>query len=405
MYPRISDLINDLFGTDIILPAKTFGFFLAAAFIVAYLVLKSELVRREKLGHFRRHKVKVKLQGPTPIRDVVIQALLWGVVLYKIGYYFVDAAEFNNDTEGVLLSLKGFWLTGLLGVGIGGGLKYRDYLKHKDEEDKFEEVLAGPAHYIGTIVTMAFVAGILGSKLFAMLDPGSNFWRDPIADLLSFNGLSFYGGLICAGGLIIWFLQRKKFGLLNSMDAFAPCLIIAYAVGRIGCQMSGDGDWGIMNPDPQPEWLSFLPAWTWSFDYPHNVAYPLAGFKLDCAQGVCNEAVQIAGCTGEYCTKLATPVYPTPFYETMMGTLIFGLLWGLRKRLKFAGQIAGIYLFFNGLERFLVESIRVNEVHSILGMNLTQAEIIATVLMLSGIVLFAWSTRTKQAQLIEPADA
>jgi prolipoprotein diacylglyceryltransferase len=401
MYPRISDLINDLFGTDLILPAKTFGFFLAASFIVAYFVLKVELQRRERLGQFIRHKVKVKIQGPMKLREVIINAAVWGLVLYKIGYYFVAPDEFNSDTEGVLMSLKGFWLTGLLGLVIGGGLKYREYTKRKDLEEKYEEVLAGPSHYIGTIVTIAFVAGILGSKLFAMLDPGSNFWIDPMSELLSFNGLSFYGGLICAGFLILLYLRKKNFDLITSLDAFAPCLIIAYAVGRIGCQLAGDGDWGIMNTAPQPDWMAFLPEWTWSFTYPNNVSYPYPTPAVDCIQGVCNSAVAIPGCVGEYCTELGTPVFPTPFYETIMGGMIFGLLWFLRTRLKYAGQIAGIYLFCNGLERFLIESIRINDVHSILGIRLTQAEIIATILMLGGITLFVFVSRRKKPLKVE----
>jgi prolipoprotein diacylglyceryltransferase len=84
-----------------------------------------------------------------------------------------------------------------------------------------------------------------------------------------------------------------------------------------------------------------------------------------------------------------------------MGGMIFGLLWFLRTRLKYAGQIAGIYLFCNGLERFLIESIRINDVHSILGIRLTQAEIIATILMLGGITLFVFVSRRKKPLKVE----
>lgn len=380
MYPFLSDLFNDLLGTDIQLPMKTFGFFLALAFIAAFIALRAELKRREGLGQFTLRQERIKKQGPMHIRDVFIFGLVWGLVGYKLGLMITEPEFFNADTGGALLSLKGFWLTGLLGVLIAGGYKLREYNKRKDLEEQFIEIKAGPSHYLGIIVTIAFVAGVGGAKIAAMLEPGSNFWNDPIGDLLSFNGLSFYGGLILAGVLIIMYVRRKGFHLLTAVDAFAPALILAYAVGRIGCQLSGDGDWGLPNPDPQPEWLSFLPEWVWSFDYPHNVA---------------QDGVPIPGCEGPYCTHLDPPVYPTPIYETIMGLGIFGLLWGIRKRLPYAGMLASIYLFFNGLERFLIEKIRVNGDYSIFGIDTTQAELIAMILMLGGIALMVYSVKAK----------
>ena len=121
MYPRLSDLINDLLGTNILLPAKTFGFFLALSFVAAFLVLKRELARKERLGHFVLRKENELVEGPLPFTQVILHALVWGLVGYKLGYMFVDAAAFSKDTEGVLLSAKGFWLTGLLAAAGGGG--------------------------------------------------------------------------------------------------------------------------------------------------------------------------------------------------------------------------------------------------------------------------------------------
>lgn len=402
MYPRVSDLINDLFGTDMVLPAKTFGLFLALAFIAAFFVLNAELKRKEKAGHFRLRRERVRVQGPMHIREVILQGLLWGLVGYKLGYLFVDPELFNTDTQAALISLKGFWLTGLLGAGIAGGLRYRAYQQHKDLEERFEDVDAGPSFYVGTVVTIAFVAGILGAKLFAMIDPSSNFWRDPIGDLLSLNGLSFFGGLLAAGFLITRYLYLKGFGIVRAIDAFAPCLILAYAVGRIGCQLSGDGDWGIMNPDPQPDWLAWAPEWTWAFDYPHNVAFPRPNPQIDCIQGTCNTAVLIPGCTDEFCTRLQTPVFPTPFYETTIGLIIFSILMFLRKRLKYVGQLTGVYLFLIGMERFWIEKIRVNEVHTFLGIEFSQAEFIATMLMLSGIAIWIYAQRKQLPFVVQP---
>lgn len=381
MYPFLSDLINDLLGTNMALPMKTFGFFLALAFISAYLPLKSDLIRREKLGQFKLRRDKVRVAGPIALQDVIISALIWGLVGYKLGLMITEPDFFNENTEEALLSAKGFWLTGFLGLGIAGGLKYREYNAKKDVKEKFEEVDAGPSHYLGVIVTIAFVAGIAGSKLFAMFEPGSNFWSDPMGNLLSFNGLSFYGGLICAGALIIRYIYKKGFHILTAMDAFAPGLILSYAVGRIGCQLAGDGDWGLANTAPKPDWMSFLPDWMWSYSYPNNVAM---------------EGVKIPGCEGPFCYELDPAVWPTPFYETLMGIAIFAILWGLRKRLPFAGMVSAIYLFFNGLERFLIERIRINGDYEIFGIETTQAEFIATCLMLSGIAVMVYSIRSKR---------
>jgi phosphatidylglycerol---prolipoprotein diacylglyceryl transferase len=383
MYPRLSDLINDLFGTNILLPAKTFGFFLALGFVAAYIPLKAELKRREGLGQYLPNRKRVRTGGPMGIQEVIFQALIWGLAGYKLGLYISDPDLFNNHTEEALMSAQGFWLTGLIGL-IGGGLwKYLEYRKKLTEKETFEEIDTYPSYYLGTVVTIAFVAGILGSKLFAMLEPGSDFWQHPIDDLLSFNGLSFLGGLICAGGLIIYYLHRKGFHILTCVDAFAPGLALANGVGRIGCQLSGDGDWGIVNTSPKPGILSWIPDWAWAYDYPHNVAM---------------EGVPMPGCTELlYCRHLAEPVFPTPFYETLMGIAIFGILWALRKRMKYAGLVTGLYMILIGAERLLIEQIRVNTRYDFGFIRFTQAEILASALIIGGAAILFFANRQKKA--------
>ena len=144
--------------------------------------------------------------------------------------------------------------------------------------------------------------------------------------------------------------------------------MIAYGIGRIGCQLSGDGDWGIINVASKPDWLTFLPDWMWSFTYPHNVI---------------NEGIPIEGCTGKYCMELANPVWPTPFYEVVMAGFIFVFLWSIRKRIKLDGILFFTYLAINGVERFFIEKIRVNTEYNILG-GITQAEIISSCLVIFG---------------------
>jgi prolipoprotein diacylglyceryltransferase len=125
----------------------------------------------------------------------------------------------------------------------------------------------------------------------------------------------------------------------------------------------------------------------WSFTYPHNV----------------NEAgVPIEGCVGRYCNVLPQAVYPTPFYETVMGLILFALLWSLRKKLRPYGALFALYLIVNGIERFLIEQIRVNNEMELFGLNPTQAEVIAIGLVLVGIALWAFLVQRRK---VKPATA
>ena len=154
-------------------------------------------------------------------------------------------------------------------------------------------------------------------------------------------------------------------------------------MGRIGCQLSGDGDWGIVNSAPKPGWMSFLPDWMWAFRYPHNV--------LNTSMTDPVPSVPIEGCTWDYCMQLSEPVYPTPFYEIMMMTVVFAILWSLRKRIKAPGMLFFIYLGFIAVERILVETIRVNVRHGGF-LNLTQAELISSGLILISLagIYYTW---------------
>ena len=192
---------------------------------------------------------------------------------------------------------------------------------------------------------------------------------DPMGQLMAFSGLTFYGGLIAGAFAVIWYGKKYKIKPLILSDSAAPGLLIAYGIGRIGCQLSGDGDWGITNLATKPDWMAFLPDWMWSFTYPHNVI---------------NAGIPIDGCVGQYCMQLANPVWPTPFYEVIMATLIFAFLWAIRKRIKVAGVLFFVYLSLNGVERFFIEKIRVNTEYNILG-GITQAEIISSSLVLIGV--------------------
>jgi phosphatidylglycerol:prolipoprotein diacylglycerol transferase len=299
--------------------------------------------------------------------------LLWGVVGYKLGPVVTNNSIFCSRPQDALLSLQGdFWI-GLVAAAIAALLKYREYQQQKNTKTVTTEVEVGAEESLGTVTMIAAIGGILGAKIFHNLENLSDFMQDPIGALLSFDGLTFYGGLIVASVAIIWHLRKNNIPLLPYLDAAGPALMLAYGVGRMGCQFSGDGDWGIVNEAAKPGWLSWLPDWAWAYTYPQNVI---------------REGVPIPGCVGDFCFQLPLPVYPTPLYEVVMAISLALILWMLRKYILVPGRLFAIYLMFNGLERFLIEKIRVNTTSSFMGVHVTQAEIISSLLILGGLVMY-----------------
>jgi prolipoprotein diacylglyceryltransferase len=215
---------------------------------------------------------------------------------------------------------------------------------------------------------------------------------------------------------LLWRFSRSiKLDFRHLCDAAAPALLLAYGIGRLGCQVSGDGDWGIFNSayatnqqglvvkaslpfdsvkvqyrehlqrhfEPGTEIShkaieapSFLPTWLFAYNYPHNVN---------------RVGIPLSNCEGEYCAVLPMPVFPTPVYEFFAGVLLFALLWFIRKRFTLPLSLFSLYLIVNGMERFLVEKIRVNYQYDWGWLHPTQAEIIAVGMILTGIIL--WFSR------------
>ncbi len=105
---------------------------------------------------------------------------------------------------------------------------------------------------------------------------------------------------------------------------------------------------------------------------------------------------RIPFCNGEYCNQLPIPVFPTPIYETLMCTGLFFILWAIRKRLKTPGNLFAVYLILNGLERFLIEHIRVNSQYDIFGFHPTQAELISAGLVISGVAIL-WALNRRRS--------
>jgi prolipoprotein diacylglyceryltransferase len=427
MYPNLYYFFKDVFGSA---PEWTrflnsFGFFVAIAFIAAAIVLTKGLQRKEKQGFLQPKEEKRVFGKPATPGEILLNALLGFLMGYKIIGAFMSAGD-GVDPQEYIFSSQGSWGAGILLALLFGGLKW--YEKNKEKAVKPEErmIRVWPHERVGDITVMAAIFGFGGAKIFHNLENWDDFVADPIGSLVSFSGLTFYGGLICAGIAIIIYSKRKGISIRHLADTMGPALMLAYAIGRIGCQVAGDGDWGIPNsayvtdsttivrlaepgefqkalqnnqPYLQQEFRgvvkldeiprasfkapSFLPVWMVAYNYPHNV------------NGM---GVKIAGCDQpEHCNYLPVPVFPTPFYETVVCLLLFGVLIFARQKIKLAGGLFSLYLILNGAERFFVEKIRVNTKYHDLPFQPTQAELISLGLVILGVALYFVSKKKAQA--------
>lgn len=373
MYPSLYYAFKDLFGIDLpfLKMFQSFGFFVAMAFLVAAYLWTKELKRKEGQGLLKPSKIKF-LTGEKATNNELIGAAIVGFFIgYKLLFIALNFQAFTNNTQGFILSMQGSFAGGLLGAALSAYLKYREKEKTKLDKPVWVEKEMYPHEHVGNMTLIAAFTGILGAKIFHNLENWDEFMVDPIDALLSFSGLTMYGGLILASITLIYYGKKNNITVAHMIDASAPALMIAYAVGRIGCQVSGDGDWGIDNLTPKPEWLSWAPDWVWSYDYPNNV------------NGV---GEPLANCVGRYCNHLVPSVFPTPFYETLMCTALFFVLWYLRKKITTPGVLFSVYLVFNGIERFFIEKIRVNTLYHIGNFAFTQAELISSILFILGII-------------------
>lgn len=379
MYPNLYYAFKDLFGVEwpFLRFVNSFGFFVAIAFIMAAVVLSAELRRKSKQGLFQPTEMQVMVGQPATIWDLGLNFLLGFLLGYKIVALFIMDKSATEDPQQFIFSTLGSWPAG---IGLGllfAGLKWWEKNKQKLDKPEKRMVRIWPHDRVGELTILALVFGLLGAKLFDIFENWSSFLEKPAEHIFSAKGLTFYGGLICAALAIWWYARKHKIGFWHLNDAMSPTMMLAYAIGRIGCQVSGDGDWGIANNRPKP--FSWLPDWAWSYRYPHNV----------------NEiGERIPGCTDtKFCNQLPEGVFPTPLYEIIACFILFLIIWSLRKRLKVPGTLFAIYLMLNGLERFFIEKIRVNTKMNFLGLEVTQAELISTGLFLSGLVLLVVLSR------------
>jgi phosphatidylglycerol:prolipoprotein diacylglycerol transferase len=194
-----------------------------------------------------------------------------------------------------------------------------------------------------SVLVWAAVGGLVGARVWIVLDAWSDFVAAPLTFLVTGGGFVWYGGLLGGALAVTLFFRREGIPWLRGADAVAPAIALGQAIGRIGCQVAGDGDWGRETT------------------LPWGMAYPYAVVGWDKPPGV--------------------RVHPTPLYEMAAYFAIFVLLWRARREPAPDGAVLALYLLLSGAARFLVEFVRVNP-RVLFG--LTEAQLVSLALMVVG---------------------
>jgi phosphatidylglycerol:prolipoprotein diacylglycerol transferase len=241
----------------------------------------------------------------------------------------IDLGPLTLKTFGIMFAL------GFLGAGAVCGRRFKE--------------LGKPVDWAYEMIFAALVGGIVGARVYYMVQNWSNVSDDFFGNLFSGSGLVWYGGAL--GGAIAVFIWawRRNFLTLALLDLAATPLALGYAIGRVGCQLSGDGDYGKASDLP------------WAMSYPDGTV------------------------------PTTERVQPTPIYESVSMALIAWVLWNLRDRFA-PGLLFALYLVLSGLERFLVEFLRRND-EVWLGLTVPQIESLALIAI--GATWFALASRRR----------
>jgi phosphatidylglycerol:prolipoprotein diacylglycerol transferase len=207
------------------------------------------------------------------------------------------------------------------------------------------------------LIAIPCMVGLAGAKLYHLLESPSDFFAHPLALLISPYGFAWFGGLLAGFAAFVWVGRRQRIPLFTLLDTGSPAAALGYGIGRIGCFLSGDGDYGIPTSLP------------WGMSFPNGLV------------------------------PTTQRVHPTPIYELIVACAIAWFLWrmfdrqrsALRNNPLPAGSVFAAYLVLTGLARFLVEFIRINP-HSFLGMSNAQAASLAS--FIAGIILWWWLAKS-----------
>ena len=238
------------------------------------------------------------------------------------------------------------------------------------------------------IILVLVIAGLAGSKLYHVFEQPSDLLAHPIGMLFSSYGFAWFGGFLAGVLALIIMARRLHIPVLEMLDASSPAAALGYAIGRIGCLISGDGDYGI--PTSLPWGMAFRPL--------------EAGCRVK--HFICVVHGSLVASTGQLFgmpTDEVLHVHPTPIYEFLVGVAIAIYLWKRGARMicenRPAGQLLAEYLVLTGVARFLVEFIRINP-RSFLG--LTNAQVVSLLSLLAGVALLLYRCQSRQGIQREP---
>ncbi|HTR82625.1 MAG TPA: prolipoprotein diacylglyceryl transferase [Bacteroidota bacterium] len=216
---------------------------------------------------------------------------------------------------------------------------------------------------IGSAVTfLALFGGVAGSKILYLIENWSFFVADPFGMAFSPGGLTWYGGFALATLLIYIYAKKKKLHFLTIADATAPGLLWAYGIARIGCHLSGDGDYGFPTTLP------------WGADYSKGTYPPSLAFR---------GFPEVTSKFPHGIVPDTTLCQPTPIYEFIICSIIFYFLWRNRAKITGTGRMFMWYLIAAGSERLAIEFIRINPR---LLFGLSEAQLISIPLIIMGII-------------------
>jgi phosphatidylglycerol:prolipoprotein diacylglycerol transferase len=228
------------------------------------------------------------------------------------------------------------------------------------------------------LVVWCAIGGLVGARILDVINEWPAYAAHPWSIVFSGSGFVWYGGFI-GGVFAAWLVARYyKVGFLRVTDMCAPALILGQAFGRMGCLLSGDGDWGLPSKLP------------WAMAFPHAIV----GWN---GQTVLKLNADHQLVSGFY---PGVRVQPTPIYEAILYVAIFCVLWSVRKKIRIDGRILYLYLMLEGLARFLVEFVRINP--RVLW-GLSQAQLISIVMMVAGAAAWYWSSAHKPALEVKEA--
>lgn len=240
---------------------------------------------------------------------------------------YLHIGRFTIGTFGLLL-----WLAAV----AAGYVLYQNFRRFRVDADAV------------SIVAFVTVIGVIGAKLWHVLEEPHLLMSDPAGMLFDRAGFAWYGGLVAGILVLLWQGRVAGTGALGMLDLASPSAAVGYGVGRIGCLISGDGDYG--KPTNLP----------WGMSFPHGLVPTIER------------------------------VHPTPIYEFLAAIVIAAILWQFagKRSGRRVGEVTGLYLMLSGVARFLVEFIRINPP---IYHGLTNAQVASIGTVIVGIALFAWA--------------